>query len=161
MAPPAPPARSSSPVDRAEAIHSRSPSRCGNLASATPTPPTAARATSCRPSGASAGATALVSRSATLVVERAASTLSPMETPASREVRGISDGPMASRAATVSSGAAGDATTGFSHAASRRPWSGQSTSRSTVVSRRITASWPLLSPVIWLFAGNSRQGVWG
>jgi hypothetical protein len=87
--------------------------------SATPTPPTAARAASRRPSGASAGTTVLVSRSTTPVVARAPSTLKPIEMPWSREVRGISDGPSASRAANVSSGAAGDATTGFSHLASR------------------------------------------
>jgi hypothetical protein len=89
MTPPAAPARSSRPADRADAVHNRSPSRWGILTSAVPTPPTAARAASWRPSGASAGTTMLVSRSTTLVVERAASTLNPMETPASREVRGI------------------------------------------------------------------------
>ena len=55
------------------------PSRCGNAASASPAPPTAARAASCRPIGASAATATLVSRSAALVVARAASTLSPID----------------------------------------------------------------------------------
>ena len=126
-APPAAPARSSRPADRTDATHNRSPSRSGNAASASPAPPTAARAASCRPIGASAGTATLVSRSAAPVVARAPSTLSPIDTPCSLEVRGISDGPSASIAATVSSGAAGDATTGFSHLANRRDRSDQLT----------------------------------
>ena len=61
------------------------------------------------------------------MVARAASTLSPIATPCNLEVRGISDGPSASIAATVSNGAAGDATTGFSHPANRRDPSDQLT----------------------------------
>jgi hypothetical protein len=75
---------------------------------------------SCLASGASAGTARLVSRSVALVLARAASTLRPIAMPCSREVRGISEGPNASRAANVSSGAAGEATSGFSHPASRR-----------------------------------------
>jgi hypothetical protein len=124
-------------VDRSDAIHNRSSSRSGNAASTTPAPPIAARATSRRPSGASAGTAVLVSCSTTPVVARAPSTLSPIEMPWSLEVRGISDGSSANRAATVSSGAAGDATTGFCHLASRRTRSDQSTSPSTPLNRRI------------------------
>jgi hypothetical protein len=71
------------------------------------------------------------------VVARAPSTLSPIDTPCRAEVRGISDGPRASSADTVSSGAPGDATTGFCHRASRRSRSDQSTSPSTLLNRRI------------------------
>jgi hypothetical protein len=82
----------------------------------------------CLPSVASSGTATLVNRSAALAVARAPSALRPIAIPCNREVRGISDGPNASRAANVSSGAAGDATTGFSHPASRRTRSGQSAS---------------------------------
>jgi LuxR family maltose regulon positive regulatory protein len=115
------PARSSRPAVRTDAIHNRSPSRSGNSASAVPPAPISARVASCRPTGASAGTAARVSRSAARAATRAPSRLSPIEMPWSREVRGISDGPSASRAANASSGAAGEATTGFSHPASRRP----------------------------------------
>jgi hypothetical protein len=119
--PPAAPARSSRPAVRSDATHNRSPSRSGIAASAVPPKPISARVASCLRSGASAGTARLVSRSAAAVVARAATTLRPIEMPWSREVRGISDGPRASRAANVSSGAAGEATTGFSQPASRRP----------------------------------------
>jgi len=125
MAPPAAPARSSRPADRTEAIHNRSPSRSGSAASAVPPAPISARVTSCLASGASAGTASLVNRSAAPAVARAPSTLRPIDTPWSREVRGISDGPNASRAAKVSSGAAGEAITGLSHPASRRARSDQ------------------------------------
>ena len=91
----------------------------GNPATTTPTPPSAARVASRRPNRASAGTAALVSRSTTPVVARAPSTHNPIETPCSLEVRGINDGSRANRAATVSNGAAGDATTGFCHLANR------------------------------------------
>ena len=101
-------------------------------------PPIAARAASRRPSDASAGTAVLVSCSTTPVVARAPSTLSPIEMPWSLEVRGISDGSSANRAATVSSGAAGDATTGFCHLASRKAWSRHRIPPNAAVSRRIT-----------------------
>ena len=116
-----------------------------------PAPPIAARAASCRGSGASAGTASLVSCSTTPVVARAPRTLIPIDIPASREVRGISDGPRASSAATDSSGAAGDDITGFSHLASRPACSDQSTSRTRMATRRIAhppeptptqAAWP-------------------
>ena len=135
MVPPAAPSRSSRPVDRTVATHNFWPSRSGIAASTAPVPPSAARAASCVRSGASARTAVRVSVSTRPVVARVPRTLSPMATPSSLAVRGISDGPSASSAATGSRGTDGDATSGFNSLASRRAWADHAARRSPAFSR--------------------------
>jgi hypothetical protein len=122
-------------VDRTIAAHNFWPSRSGIAASTAPAPPSAARAVSCAGSGASAGTAVRVSVSTMAVVARVPRTLSPMATPCSLAVRGISDGPRASSAATGSRGADGDTASGFNSLASRRAWSDQAPTRGPAFSR--------------------------
>src|SRR5215217_818969 len=127
-------------MDRSDAIHNRWQWRSGTAARAAPAPPITARAMSWAGRGASAGTASRVSFSTTPVVARAPRTPSPIATPCSLLVRGINDGPKASRAATVSRGAAGDAATGFSHRASSCSWPDPRAWPRTARSRRMPSA---------------------
>ena len=121
------------------------------MASSVPAPPRSARAASCAGSGAEAGTAALVSEFTASSVARVARTLSPVTTPCTFQVRGISDGPSESRAA---SGSRGDR--GRPEDVGRFTWRSRSTGWGK---RRSAAVWPIMpaaSMALWTSARTGR-----